>query len=379
MQRVQRLHQTVRLAEWNKKEEALLVKKFLSVLLILSLIFQCVGVVAEEELSGKDLLEFVEDEVYGQLVDTMDPETFFVEEVSAIYISQEYLEELEYNSQANIFFGYSLDDINEVFQGDRYVFTLSEQGTTTVEKFVEYKDDTFDKVIKNVLIGGGIIIVSVVVTVLTKSPAAGQKASKTVRMIYTISREAVRKSTSAAVNLAIMNGATAAITEAYETGNLENVAKSALLGASEGFAMGAMFGTVEGITSGIFIKGDRYYFEPGTPQSKKYPDGVKITTAADGKQYLRFEEYSIATAKFDKPTMQTALDHTGLSGQYVYDAKLANAQLGFKNTPKGYVWHHNEDMQTMILIPQDIHSFMFGGMRHSGGASLIRKYLEVAQ
>lgn len=44
-------------------------------------------------------------------------------------------------------------------------------------------------------------------------------------------------------------------------------------------------------------------------------------------------------------------------------------------TPAGYVWHHVEDMQTMILIPQDLHSVAMGGMAHTGGASLIKALL----
>ena len=76
------------------------------------------------------------------------------------------------------------------------------------------------------------------------------------------------------------------------------------------------------------------------------------------------------------PTKETAVAHTGLCGQYAYDAKLANAKCGFPETPVGYVWHHVEDMRTMILVPQDLHSPYFGGMGHSGGASLIRAFLE---
>ncbi|WP_370221743.1 HNH endonuclease [Cytobacillus sp.] len=56
-------------------------------------------------------------------------------------------------------------------------------------------------------------------------------------------------------------------------------------------------------------------------------------------------------------------------------ARLVNERrhflLGLKNTPAGYTWHHVEDGKTMMLVPSDIH----GEVRHTGGASLIRKGL----
>ena len=59
-------------------------------------------------LSDPALLRYVEDCVYATLVEKLDSDSFFVENVSAIYISKEYLDELAYNSQANIYFGYTL-------------------------------------------------------------------------------------------------------------------------------------------------------------------------------------------------------------------------------------------------------------------------------
>ncbi|MFR3730496.1 HNH endonuclease [Lacrimispora sp.] len=49
----------------------------------------------------------------------------------------------------------------------------------------------------------------------------------------------------------------------------------------------------------------------------------------------------------------------------------ANQTAGYKSTPKGFTWHHVEDGKTMMLVPTDLHS----AVRHTGGASLIRKGL----
>lgn len=39
------------------------------------------------------------------------------------------------------------------------------------------------------------------------------------------------------------------------------------------------------------------------------------------------------------------------------------------STPAGYTWHHVEAGRTMLLVPGDLH----GTVRHTGGASLIKK------
>ncbi|WP_455717075.1 HNH endonuclease signature motif containing protein [Anaerosporobacter sp.] len=49
--------------------------------------------------------------------------------------------------------------------------------------------------------------------------------------------------------------------------------------------------------------------------------------------------------------------------------KYPNGVAGYTSTPTGYTWHHVEDSRTMTLVPSDLH----GAVRHTGGASLIRK------
>ena len=328
-----------------------------------------------DTLDNPDLLCYTENTIYSELVNTLDPELFYVEGVSTTYISTEYLEELSYNSQANIFFGYSPSDLDAQFQGKRYVFTLDESGQTGVQELVEIEDETYDKVVKNVAIGSGIILVCVTVAVITKNPAATATAGKTVKMIFTASSMGAKAGTTMALQSAGIGGAAAAIMEGIRTGDVKMALKAGLVGASEGFKFGAIFGSVKGIADGIRIVGNSRFFPSGSEQALKYPEGVEFTKGTDGQIYPRFEKWAKATAKFDSPNLDTALNHTGLSGNYYWDAKLANAQCGFSKTPSGYVWHHVEDMQTMILIPQDLHSVAMGGMAHTGGASLIKALL----
>ena len=326
-------------------------------------------------LDDQELLCHVEDAIYTELVQKLDPEMFYVESVATTYISKEYLEEVEYNSQANIFFGYSLADLDAQFQGKRYMFTLDESGQTGVQELVEVEDETYDRIVKNVAIGSGVILVCVTVAIITKNPAATATAGKTIKMIFTASSMGAKAGTVMALQSAGIGGTAAAIMEAVRTGDMEMILDAGLDGASEGFKFGAIFGTVKGIADGIRIVGNSRFFPSGSEQALKYPEGVEFTQAADGSLYPRFEKWAKATARFDPPSLDTALNHTGLSGNYYWDAKLANAQCGFSKTPAGYVWHHVEDMQTMILVPQDLHSVAMGGMAHTGGASLIKALL----
>ena len=325
-------------------------------------------------MNNPELLEYTEDEIYSSLVTNLSDEEYYVQEVSAVYISKEYLEELEYNSKTNVFFGYSLEDLDAQFKGTRYAFTLGDEGETVVRPFEAY-DDSYKIMLKNVAIGTGVILVCVTVAAITKNPASLAAAGKTVKIIYAISSKGATTGVVRAVQMAGAGGITSAVIEAIQHGNWDEVKKAGLLGASKGFKFGAIFGTVEGIFTGIKTIGNTRYFPENTPQAAKYPEGVEFTPGANGESYPRFEKWRIQTATFDSPSLESALNHTGLSGDYYWDAKLANAQVGLKYTPLGYVWHHVEDMRTMILIPQDLHSLAMGGMRHTGGAALIRALL----
>ena len=339
-----------------------------SILIFALLLMSCSAEEIMPEFRGMndpDLLPYIEDTLYAELVSVLDSEEFFVENVSAIYISEEYLEELAFNSQSNIYFGYTLAELEAQFQGDRYVFTLGQDNETTVEPWEAY-DDTYDRVIRNVAIGTGVILVCVTVSVVTAG--AGAPA---VSMIFAV---AAKDGAIGALSGAALGSVSAGIVTGIQTGDMDEALKSAALAGSEGFKWGAISGTVEGIGRGLIQLGDTTFFKPGTPQARKYPNGVRFTETPNGT-FPRFEQWAKATVTFDTPTREAALNHTGLSGNYYWDAKLANQICGFKNTPSGYVWHHVEDMRTLILVPQDLHSIAIGGMPHTGGASLIKAFL----
>ncbi len=198
------------------------------------------GGVPEAGFSGMNdpnLLRYTEDAIYENLVATLDSEEYFVENVSAVYISQEYIDELAYNSQANIYFGYTLQELAEQFQGKKYIFTLGDDGSTIVTEFEEY-DDTYDRALKNVAIGTGVILVCVTVSLV--SAGLGAPA---VSMIFSV---AAQSGTKMALSGGIMGGVAAGIVTGVQTGDMDEALKAAALAGSEGFKWGAVTGVISG-------------------------------------------------------------------------------------------------------------------------------------
>lgn len=188
------------------------------------------------QLNDPELLDYVEQEVYADVSSQLG-DGYRVENVSTTYISKEYLEELAYNSQTNVFFGYSLSDLDEQFQGTRYVFTLGEDGETTVVPLERY-DDTYEKVIKNVAIGSGVILVCVTVSVLTAG--AGAPAAS---MIFAAS---AKSGAIFAASSGALSGVIAGTATGIQTHDFDEALKAGALAGSESFKWGAITGAVSG-------------------------------------------------------------------------------------------------------------------------------------
>ena len=188
-------------------------------------------------LNDPKLLQYVEDSVYAELVSEFSSEDYIIENVSATYISKEYLEELAYNSQANVFFGYTLAELDAQFQGTRYVFTLGDNGETIVKPFEGY-DDTYERVLKNVAIGTGVILVCVTVSVVT-----GGAGLAPISMVFAAS---AKTATTFALSSSLIGGVSAGVVEGFQTKDFDAALKAAALGGSEGFKWGAISGALIG-------------------------------------------------------------------------------------------------------------------------------------
>ena len=273
-------------------------KKILALLLIVSLLACSLpasfaeeaqlpaGSVPEAGFSGMgdpNLLRYTEDTIYENLVATLDSDEYFVENVSAVYISQEYIDELAYNSQANIYFGYTLQELAEQFQGTKYIFTLGDDGSTIVTEFEEY-DDTYDRALKNVAIGTGVILVCVTVSVVT----AGTGASA----ISIIFSAAAKGGIKMALSGGALGGVSAGIVTGVQTGDWEEALKAAALAGSKEFKWGAIAGAINsGVGKAISLRGD--------PASKLTPKQLAIIQKATKypldviKEFDSTDEYEV--------------------------------------------------------------------------------------
>ena len=233
-----------------------------------------------EGLSDPRLTKYMEDAVYAEVIDHIDTKKYVVENVEAVYISKEYLEEAAYNNKSNIYFGYTKDELDKQFSGTKYVFTLGDDGKTTVEKFEPY-DDTYDKILLNVAIGTGVILVCVVLTVATEGAGAPAAAA--------IFAASAKSGAIAAASSALIGGTAAGVITGLETEDFDESMKAAMLSGSEGLKWGAITGALTGGASeAIALKGatsGRTALLPkDTLNSKgflnfksKQPDGTEIT------------------------------------------------------------------------------------------------------
>lgn len=85
-----------------------------------------------------------------------------------------------------------------------------------------------------------------------------------------------------------------------------------------------------------------------------HPAGVRFTPEG----FPDFSPYSVTSVRV-----------RNLTGDYDLDAPLANRAAGLVDVPDGYVWHHVEEGNTLMLIPQELHR----AVRHTGGAAVIRE------
>lgn len=236
-----------------------------------------------ESLSNPDLHRYVEQAVYTNLVDELDNSKYFVENVSTVYISKEYLEELSYNSQENIYFGYTLAQLEEHFQGTKYIFTLDEYGKTSIEAFAEITSN-YDEVMKNVAIGTGVILVCV-----TVSAVASVAGASAVSVIFAAS---AKTGTAVALSSGVFSAVTSGVVTGIQTQNFDEVLDAALVAGSEGFKWGAMSGVLFGgakeaiALKGATLNGLTMNQAAAIQKESKYPLDVI-------KQFASMEQYEI--------------------------------------------------------------------------------------
>lgn len=195
-----------------------------------------------DSLDDPKLLEYLQDSIYADLEYEFASDDYIVENISTIYYPKEYLEEISSNSKSNVWFGYTIEELEEQFDGIPYVFTLADDGSTEVIPLNNY-DDTYERVIKNVAIGAGVIFFCVTVSVI--SAEFGQTK---ISMIFASS---AKEATTMALSYGAISGTIAATVTGFQTKDFDQTKKETLLKASESFKYGAIVGAIKGGVEGI--------------------------------------------------------------------------------------------------------------------------------
>lgn len=222
----------------------MMIRKVISWLLIVSLLLvgcrKTTQAVINDDvefngLNDAKLMQYVQDEVYSDLEASLD-ERYTISDINMVYVSKEYIDQLEFNSQKNIYFGYTLQEVLDSFGDEKYVFSVDEHGKTIVKKFEKY-DDTYDVALKNIAIGSGVILICVTVSVATGGAAPAVSA---------VFAASAKTGTAFAMSSGVISGGIAGVVNGIQTGNVDSALKAAASAGSESFKWGAIIGSVAG-------------------------------------------------------------------------------------------------------------------------------------
>ncbi len=134
---------------------------------------------SNQKISDAAFVENLQDAVYDLIVDDLDENGdtedlgLEVQEVKAVYLSKEYIEQYSFNSKETKFFGSTLGELEAKFGDQKYVFDLDENGKTVCHAVNDF-DNTFEQVSQVATLGTGAILVSV--TIISATGGAPVKA-----------------------------------------------------------------------------------------------------------------------------------------------------------------------------------------------------------
>ena len=174
-----------------------------------------------------------------------------VEDIAIQKMSQEYYEELEFNSQENIFFGHTESQLLQMFDTSKYSFTVNSNGKTIVGLDDDlFKEDYLTKALKNVAIGEGVIIICASISVVLSGGATTPMA------IMVVAGELTKE----AVLVSAFSGVLTAGISKFNGESDDKIIENTLLSASEGFKYTAFFsGATKVLTStGKYISTNVY-------------------------------------------------------------------------------------------------------------------------
>ena len=185
-----------------------------------------------KSLDDSNLQNLMMENIYSGLEANLSSDDYVIKSIAMTYISKEYIEELNYNNKSNIYFGFTLSELANMFQDKKYVFTVNDKNETIVKEF-EFSNDNYKRMLSNVCIGTGIILGCATISILSTGTA--------VSAIFMMS---AKTATTMALSSAVIDGVLSYGVEYIKTGNTEKALNEGLLNSTEGFKMGAIMGAV---------------------------------------------------------------------------------------------------------------------------------------
>lgn len=73
-------------------------------------------------LDEPEFRDYLDNAVYFDLVNRLDSPDYFVENAESVYLSDEYIESITSNSQSNVYFGKTEQELQELFGGKNMYF-----------------------------------------------------------------------------------------------------------------------------------------------------------------------------------------------------------------------------------------------------------------
>ena len=228
-----------------------LIKSITALILAIAILAMCVGCGTQSQadrasdlayyegdfsdVTSSEASEFIKFMVADDLEENMPD--YSIDYVDCIYISQEYIDELYYNSLSNVYYGYDYAEIEAYMQGTNWCFTVDENGDTVVSE-VPPQSNLITDLIKKVAIGVGVILVCVVVSYVTAGAGTAPVAC--------FFAGAAKGALVGAVSGGAVSGAIGGIIGGVQTQSWEGALNGALAGAADGFMWGAISGAVLG-------------------------------------------------------------------------------------------------------------------------------------
>ena len=273
--------------------------KIIALLLSLVMVFGCFTGCAN---SAKNQTENIESEtaqtgdvVFYQtytanelsaVVRTLDfGEGIEVSDVKSVYISEEYYEESYYNSFGNYFIGYSAEELLAL-DDEAWFFSVGDDGDITIETvnrgdmLKDYEASLLppkqNNVLRNFLIGGGVILVTATLSVFG-SPA-----------VACVAFSAFKGAVVGATVGAAIYATGSAISYRISEGTWKGAGNEILESASKGFMVGAVTGAISGTlgANNCFVAGTPVCLADGSSVTiENLSVGAKVVCSSEDTPY----------------------------------------------------------------------------------------------